>query len=135
MNNAAYLVHCEMARWELSAASGLLGVCMQKRGAFLVATSAVRYRRPISPMQRFEVHTSLAQCDERTVVFDHAFVAEGQVHARAVCRAVVKSPSGLLSPSALLGSLGLSMPTTVDPQVTEAVASLTQLDRNLKDIK
>lgn len=95
MNNAAYLVHCELARWQLSASTGLLAKAARRRMVFLVGATAIRYRRPISPFASFEVHTHITSWDEGQMFLMHTFVGAGpkpSVHASTLVRAIIKVP-------------------------------------------
>jgi hypothetical protein len=55
MNNAAYLVHFEMARWNMAAQNGLLDWCVRERSAFIIGGLSLRFRKEIGPFQPFEV--------------------------------------------------------------------------------
>ena len=67
MNNAAYLVHCEMARWQLSAASGLLARAAKRKMIFLVGATAVRYRR-LNTTITTKKHSQLRRATKSTPV-------------------------------------------------------------------
>ena len=65
MNNAAFLVHFEMARWELGAQNGFIDWSVQQRAALIVGGASVRFRKEIPPFKAFEVHSKFAAFDER----------------------------------------------------------------------
>jgi acyl-CoA thioesterase FadM len=68
MNNAAYLTHAEFARWEMSATNGLLKNMYNAETNFLVASTAVRYRRELRPVfRKFHVETYVGALDERNI--------------------------------------------------------------------
>ena len=77
MNNASYLTHAELARWEMSVASGMLQHAARQRLAFIMAGTAVRYRREVRPLQPFEVHSSFAALDGESIFLRHNFVPAG----------------------------------------------------------
>jgi Thioesterase-like superfamily len=66
MNNAASLTHAEYARWEMTATNGALSSMLKSNTHFMVASSAVRFRREVRPLlRRFEIHSVLGGIDDR----------------------------------------------------------------------
>jgi hypothetical protein len=74
MNNAAYLTHAELARWEMLSYTGLLLHGARTSTHLVVAGTAVRYRQEIRPfLCPFEVETFFAGIDRRYVWSVHNF--------------------------------------------------------------
>lgn len=74
MNNAAYLSHAEYARWEMIASNGVLMKMFKSKTHFMVASTAVRYRREIRPLYRkFTVESHVAGLDRRNIWIMHNF--------------------------------------------------------------
>jgi acyl-CoA thioesterase FadM len=74
MNNAAFLTHAELARWELTAVNGLLPVMMRDKVNFFVTAAAVRYRQQIRPVfKKFHVDTYMAGIDDKSFWFMQTF--------------------------------------------------------------
>jgi hypothetical protein len=74
MNNASYLTHAELARWEMLAYSGLLRRAAPASTHLVVAGTAVRYRREIRPfLCPFEVESFFAGVDGRHLWAIHNF--------------------------------------------------------------
>jgi len=68
MNNASYLTHAELARWELSASNGLMKNMYKSETHFMVAASAIRYRRELRPIfRKFNVETYIGALDDRNI--------------------------------------------------------------------
>lgn len=137
MNNAAYLVHCELARWELTAASGVLDYAMEQRAAFIVGMTAVQYRREIRPLQRFEIHSQLVASDDKWMTIAHEFrpPGGGDILAVAVCRAVLKQRGRTCSPRVLLKAIGLDVdacPAPV-PELRAVLESSESLHASLRE--
>ncbi len=66
MNNASSLTHAEYARWEMTATNGALQAMYKTNTHFMVASSAVRFRRQDRPVFRsFEIQSVLGGIDER----------------------------------------------------------------------
>lgn len=110
MNNASYLVHAELARWEMSAANGSLGANMSQQCAFLVTGCAVRYRREIGPLfRKFQIKTFVGGLDRRNLWVYHTFHypgdgggKNGKVLAQILVQAVVAQNRTVLEPEAYL---------------------------------
>ena len=75
MNNASYLAHAELARWEWCATNGLLPVMMMQGGVhFVVAGAQIRYRKELRPLwTRFQIDTHVCGLDDRTIWISQKF--------------------------------------------------------------
>lgn len=107
MNNAAYAVHFEMARWEMAAANGLARHVINEKIAFIVASSAVRFRRELRPLQAFEVHTEVVAASDSDMHLLQIARSRGKVCAGSFVRAVLRRGRERLSPRELLGALNV----------------------------
>jgi acyl-CoA thioesterase FadM len=68
MNNASTLTHAELARWEMTATSGALNTMYRTNTHFMVASSAVRYRREVRPIfRKFQIETVVGGIDDRNI--------------------------------------------------------------------
>ena len=68
VNNAAYLTHAELARWEHGASNGLIQNFYDHGVGFYAVSTAVRYRRQIRPLfRKFQVDTTIAGIDDRNL--------------------------------------------------------------------
>eukprot|EP00966_Prymnesium_polylepis_P069018 1603327-Prymnesium_polylepis.1 len=123
MNNAAYLVHFEMARWEVGAQSGFVDWSVRERAAFIVAGVSLRFRREIGPFQPFEVHSQFVAADDRWMYISQSMQPRGggDVLAQSFCRAVVKKGRATVPPREVLDSNG------VDSATADALASPSNL--------
>jgi acyl-CoA thioesterase FadM len=74
LNNAAYLTHAELARWQWLAQTGLLDHMRKTKTDMIVARNNVRYRQEITPfLQAFTVETAICKIDEKRMYCLHAF--------------------------------------------------------------
>ena len=74
MNNAAYLTHAELARWQMSAENGSLDNMINQKIAFIVTGQAIRYRREIGPLfKAFQISTFVSGIDDRNLWLYHTF--------------------------------------------------------------
>ena len=108
MNNAAYAVHFELARWELGAASGVVPILLRRQGAFIVASMAMRFRRELQPLAAFEIHTSLHAADDRQMWLRQTMRMPGsdEIMAAGMCRAVLRRGKGVISPLEIFRTAG-----------------------------
>jgi len=67
MNNASYLNHAELARWQWSSYRGTLFDSFRASTYFIVSGYMVRFRREIPPLRRFEIETRLGAIDDRNL--------------------------------------------------------------------
>ena len=67
MNNASYLTHAELARWEWSAFGGALEANIRSQSFFIVTASMIRFRREIPPLRKFYIETRIGGIDERNL--------------------------------------------------------------------
>ena len=115
----------------------MLEYAMKERAAFIVAMTAIRYKREIKPLQRFEIHTQLIASDDKWMTLAHEFRAPdtGDPLAVALCRAVLKQHGGTCSPRALLRAVGLDLDLCPKPraELKAALQSCEALDAALRD--
>ena len=119
MNNASYLVHAELARWEMGMAGGQAVGTARMGAAFIVASTTMRFRRELRPLQAFEIHSSMAAADERSMWFLQTFHSRGDKVAGGICRAVLRKGRSVVEPQAFLASLGVT--ADVRSQLRDAV--------------
>ncbi|KAL7462404.1 hypothetical protein ACHAXS_002780 [Conticribra weissflogii] len=67
MNNASYLTHAELARWEWTSFGGTLAANIKSKSYFIVSASMIRFRKEVKPLAKFQIETRLGSIDERNV--------------------------------------------------------------------
>lgn len=105
MNNASYLTHAELARWEWTAFGGTLAANLKTKSYFIVTASMIRWRREIAPFQKFEIETRLGAVDDRNLwiyqTFHHSKDEErGKVMAQVFTQGVVTKGRKVINPRA-----------------------------------
>ena len=154
LNNAAYLVHAELARWEMAASNGSLGRMWEDRDrgtAFLVAGTTVRYRREVEAFRRFRIDTHVGAVDGRNLWVYHAFRypgsgsgsssgagsgsksgsapdAGGRVLAQVLVQAVVVRDRKVLDPAAYLTDV-----VGADPDLVGRLAEIGRAGGDIDD--
>ncbi|GAX11997.1 hypothetical protein FisN_8Lh091 [Fistulifera solaris] len=144
LNNAAYLSHAELARWEMTSHNGLLSAMMKNNIAFLVAGSAVRYRREIRPVFcRFQIETTVAGLDDNNNIWimqNFRYPTQGQdrILAQVLIRGMAVQGRTVINPRHLFVDLCEMDETVVDklimPNVSDdAIESLLEKYAELED--
>jgi acyl-CoA thioesterase FadM len=144
LNNAAYLSHAELARWEMTSHNGLLAAMMKNNIAFLVAGSAVRYRREIRPIFcRFQIETTVAGLDDNNNIwimqnFRYPTPGQDRILAQVLIRGMAVQGRTVINPRHLFVDLCEMDETVVDklimPNVSdEAIQSLLEKYADLED--
>eukprot|EP00553_Chaetoceros_curvisetus_P005438 CAMPEP_0204624616 /NCGR_PEP_ID=MMETSP0717-20131115/10368_1 /ASSEMBLY_ACC=CAM_ASM_000666 /TAXON_ID=230516 /ORGANISM="Chaetoceros curvisetus" /LENGTH=177 /DNA_ID=CAMNT_0051640069 /DNA_START=71 /DNA_END=604 /DNA_ORIENTATION=- len=116
MNNAKFLLNAELSRWRTMCNTGaLVSRITSKEGmVFLAAENKVKYLRPIAPLQRYVISSTLQFDDEdKWLYYRHTFQEhpddikgrDGTAKTFAIVdlKAVVKEQSGkTIKPSVIL---------------------------------
>ena len=149
LNNAAYLAHAEMARWEMTAQNGILGIMARDGANFLVASTAVRFRREIRPLfRKFQIDSSLVAMDERYLwmVQNFRYPIEGRnrVRAQVVVQGVVTrwKQKGVVNPQEFFRDTcgfdsdlvdSLSYPRLANETTSHLLDSYSSLDKSYRE--
>lgn len=114
MNNAAYFVHAELARWQMSAENGSLDNMIHQKIAFIVTGNAIRYRREIGPLfKAFQINTFVSGIDDRNIWLYHSFhypeagvkEKQGPALAQILVQSVVLQKGKVMPPSKYLAEV------------------------------
>ena len=98
LNNAMYLRHTELARWELLPRTGLLQKAIKDRWMFLVVSQDAHYLKPLPPLVRFTMDTRVAPDESgKYLMFTHDFWYRDELHCSARVKAIVKRTTGELA--------------------------------------
>ncbi|KAL7562979.1 hypothetical protein ACA910_018617 [Epithemia clementina (nom. ined.)] len=150
MNNAAYLSHAELARWELTAQNGMLGLMLPKGINFLVASTSVRFRREVRPLfRKFQIDSSLVAMDHRHVWMVHNFrypiPGRNRVRAQVIVQGVVTqwNKKGVLDPREFFRDTcgfdsdlveSLNYPGVGNEAVSKMLDGFVSLDQSLRTV-
>jgi acyl-CoA thioesterase FadM len=107
MNNASYLTHAELARWEWTAFGGTLAESMRSSSPFIVSASFIRFRREVPPLKKFDIETRLVNIDDRHLwvyqTFHHNKGSErGKILAQVFTQGVVTNNGKVINPHLFL---------------------------------
>ena len=107
LTNARYFTFMDYGRTAWFGATGTGTAALKRRVGFLLAGSAMTYRREIPLGAPFSLHTELAGFDERWWYFTQTFFLDGgNVAARALARGTCKGRSGTVNMGEILGWTG-----------------------------
>ena len=68
LNNAAFLSHAEYARWEMTAANGLLTSMYNTKTDYMVSSVSCRFRAQVRPLfRKFQVQSMVGGMDDRHI--------------------------------------------------------------------
>jgi acyl-CoA thioesterase FadM len=134
LNNAAYLSHAELARWELTAYNGLMSHMYHDKVVYLVSSSAIRYRREVRPIfRKFQIDTFVSGLSEKHIWFSQNFrypiPGHNRVRAQMIMKGVAVQDRKVLDPRVYFKKLGydpdlidqLSMPNADESELTDAM--------------
>jgi acyl-CoA thioesterase FadM len=90
---------------------GLWPLLKKKRWGLTVAGTSIRYRRRITPFERFETRTRIATWDERFVYIEQGmFKRDGECASHVLFRTAVVAKGRAVPTADLIGELGITEP-------------------------
>lgn len=136
LNNAAYLSHAELARWEMIAYNGVLDDMVKNKVNFMVASTSCRYRREIRPLFRqFQIDTSVAGLDDRNIWMTHNFrypiPGRSRIRAQIIVRGVAVQGREIIDPRAFFRDM-VGIDKDVVERVTMPHVSLGEVEKLLE---
>jgi acyl-CoA thioesterase FadM len=148
LNNAAYLSHAELARWELTAYNGLMSHMYHDKVAYLVSSSAIRYRREVRPIfRKFQIDTFVSAFSEKHIWFSQNFrypiPGQNRVRAQMIMKGVAVQNRKVLDPRVYFKTLGydaelidqLSIPNADESDLTDRMfEQFDAFEESLKEV-
>lgn len=119
MNNGVYLSLLDLGRIDLMLRSGAF-FKINRQGIYpVVASEAIRFRRSLTPLQKFEIHTRIAAWDDRYFYLRQDFKVKGEICAEALVKGrFLRKSGGKVAPVELLEFLKLKVENV--PEFTAA---------------
>jgi len=87
MNNGKYFALMDLGRFDMLLRTGFVRVMRANKWYGVVASETMRFRRSLTPFQRFELRTRTIGWDEKSFYLQHTFVRNGEVIGVAIVRA------------------------------------------------
>jgi acyl-CoA thioesterase FadM len=119
LTNNRYLRAMDLGRWDFGARCGMWGEMRRRRWFPLVGSATLRFRKGLSPLQRFELRTRLVAWDEKWCWFEQRFCVGEAVYAVGRVKVLFRGPQGNVPTAALVAALGA--PGLPEKSVPEAV--------------
>jgi len=111
MNNGRILTLYEMGRFQAAVRMGLCALLKKKRWGLTVAGSSIRYRRRITPFEKYETRTRIATWDERFVYIEQGmFKMNGECASNVLLRTAVVEKGRAVPTDVLIKAMGITTP-------------------------
>lgn len=130
INNARYMVFMERARWDHPVQTGTWDVMLKENLNFIVAGIEMGYIREIRLGKKFEVETRYLGWDEKYFYLEQRFIADGQIHAYGMVKAVFLQQGQKAEPCAVATVLGIQQAKEALPEHMELWKRLSSAKRN-----
>jgi len=105
-NNARYLTHMELARWEFAYRTGFLRLMREHKWGVAVGGASIRFRRRIPFLSRFTLTTRMLCHDERWFYFLQETHRGERICSSALMKIGITSKEGLVPATRVLELVG-----------------------------
>jgi acyl-CoA thioesterase FadM len=107
MTNARYLSFMDLGRTDLMFRAGMLKMVRREKWMPVVGHIDIKFRRPLSPFQRFSLKSRLLYWDEKWLYLEQKLESARGVHSVAIVRGLFIDRNGVAVPSRkLLDQMG-----------------------------
>ncbi|TVO68181.1 thioesterase family protein [Sedimenticola selenatireducens] len=106
LTNSRYLALMDLGRIELMLRTGMMGKVLKRRWLPVVSIATLRFRREISPFERFSLHTRLLGWDEKWFYMEQRFETARGVAAVGIVKGLFRGPKGNVPSQELVGLTG-----------------------------
>jgi acyl-CoA thioesterase FadM len=128
LNNGRLLSLFDLGRVDLLLRLGAVPALRRNRWSAVVASVAVRYRRPLNPLRRFELRTRTLCWDERWFFLEQRITRRGELMVHGVVKTQFFGPDGRVAPQALVDAVRAGV---VSPPVPEAIRAWEAAEHRL----
>jgi acyl-CoA thioesterase FadM len=118
LNNGRLLSLMDLGRVDLLLRLGAVRALRRNRWNAVVASAAVRYRRPLRLLRRCELRTRMLGWDERWFFLEQRITRGGELMAWALVKTQFFGSEGRVAPQALVDAI---RPGVVSPPLADAV--------------
>ena len=111
MNNGRILTLYEMGRFQAAVRMGLWALLKKKRWGLTVAGTSIRYRKRITPFEKYEIRTKIATWDERFVYIEQGmYKLNGDCASHVLLRTAVVEKGRAVPTDVLIEAMGVTTP-------------------------
>ncbi|GAB3186624.1 acyl-CoA thioesterase [Nesterenkonia suensis] len=94
INNGQYFSLFDLGRFDLMARSGIWDQMRRRGWSPVVQSEQIAFRKSVTFMTRFEIHTRILGLDEKSIYFEQRAVVDGEIYVRAHIAARLLSTQG-----------------------------------------
>ena len=123
MNNGRYLTIMDLGRADLMVRTGLGRMALTRRWAPLVGSATIRFRRSLTPFQRYHLKSRILCWDEKWFFIEQRFERHGEPIASGVVKGLLRGRTGNVPTAEVLESLKIAIPS---PEMPSAVRTWVQ---------
>lgn len=116
MNNGRYLTIMDLGRLDFIIRSGLGGIMLKRRWRPMVGSAVIRFRRGLSPFERYDLTTRVVWWDDKWFWIEQRFEREGAVVALGAIKGLFRDPTGNVPTADVLSPLGVTGPPREIPE-------------------
>lgn len=102
LTNSRYLALMDLGRIELMLRTGMMLKVMKRRWLPVVSIASIRFRREISPFERFTLHTRILGWDEKWFYMEQRFETARGIAAIGIVKGLFRGPNGNVPSQALI---------------------------------
>lgn len=107
INNGQYFSLFDLGRYDLMARAGVWSRMRALGWTPVVQSEQITFRRAVTLMRRFTVHTRMLGFDERCLFFEQRVVVDGEICVRAQIATRLLGPDGPVSREEILAELAV----------------------------
>lgn len=94
INNGQYFSLFDLGRFDLMQRAGLLGPIRERGWTPVVQAEQIAFRRSVTLLQKFEIHTLFLGVDEKTLYFEQRVVIDDEIYVRAYMATRLRGADG-----------------------------------------
>lgn len=132
MNNGRYMTLMDLGRLDLIFRAGLSRQILTGKWMPIVASSKIRFRRSLRPLQKYQLHSRLLCWDDKWFIMEQRFMVEDRSVAIAYIKGLFRDKKGQnIAPEEVLlgvGHVGISPPFPEAVQLWLQAESLIETD-------
>ena len=137
MNNGRYLSIMDIGRMDYVLRLGLAGYVIRNKYIPVLSSSAMRYRLPLLPFQKYDLSTRIICWDDKWVFMEHRFIIVGGKKDSAVAAVGLvkgsffsKETRGTIPTGDIMNAIGQTLQS---PPVPEHIIKWQQSEDSLRD--
>jgi acyl-CoA thioesterase FadM len=109
MNNGRILTLYEMGRFQAAVRMGLWALLKKKRWGLAMAGTSIRYRRRITPFEKYEIRTKITTWDDRFIYIEQGmFKMSGECASHVLFRIAVVAKGRAVPTDVLNEAMGVT---------------------------